>query len=82
MSENEIKRYPAILYFKGGLKDVPNEYLYGKVQVGTSSKPLDYQTLCESVDMNKFRELFDVVGILDTVEFVSKEDYEANSSDD
>lgn len=80
MSENGNKRYPAILYFKGYLKDAPGEFLYGKVEVGTSSKPIEYQTLVESVNMDKFLELFNSVDMFDRMEFVTKEEYDANDN--
>ena len=82
MSENENKRYPVILYFKGEMKDIPGEYLYGKVDVGTSSKVIEYKTLCESVNMDKFKELFDSVGMFDSIELVTEEEYEASNTDE
>lgn len=78
MSEFEDIRYPVVLYYKGFLKEAPTEYLYCKVDVGKSSKPLDYQVLVDSVNMDKFYELFDPVDMFDRVEFVTKEEYEAN----
>lgn len=79
--KNGIKRYPVILYFKGYIKDASTEYLYGKVEIGTSSKPIDYQTLVESVNMDKFKELFDSMDMFGSIELVTKEEYEANKDE-
>lgn len=78
--ENGNKRYPAILYYKASMRGVSDDstYFYNKIQIGTGSKPIDYQTLVESVNMDKFRELFDSNNLFDTIEFITESEYEAN----
>lgn len=76
------KRYDVYVYFKCHLEDtedVDSNWVYGHTQIGTSSKIIPYETLIESVNKDKFLELFGKTGMFDDVEFVTKEEYEENT---
>lgn len=78
------ERYDVYVYFKchiEGTEDVDSNWVYGHTQIGTSSKIIPYDTLIESVNKDKFVELFGRTGMFDDVEFVTKEEYEENTED-